>query len=271
MHGIDFLYRYATSAMDDELIAESFVPAMPVHCACCNRFSTEWPRPEAVRSRIYQRDVIHCLPCYSLFHGSKKYLGIERGFGERAVPGKLGMLQTCALLVATTKVIIFTGDNYAEKLSVAEAPFFSLHRATGFAQIIALLDINPEPPFLFISDLGRKKEALVANLRVTTDPRRWFICSAKELGILMPNSVKNLFDVIKRSSLPEAIVMQWLDVLWKVATGGIAADDRKVLELSTRAPEFRREILPLFPQDPYQRIDSVRIVQKWLGSAHGRV
>ena len=260
MHGVDFLYQYATSAMDGELLVESFVPTASVHCACCGRISAEWLRPEAVVSRIYRRDVTHCIPCYSLFHGSRKYLGIERG----VVPGKLGMLATCALLVTKTGATIFTGESYAEKLSVATSPFFSVQRVTGFAQTLALININPKPPFLFISDLGRKKEALVANLRVTTDARRWYICSAKEINTLMPTTVKRLFDAIHCSGFPEAIVLQWLDALWRVATGGIAANDRRVVELSERLPEFRREILPLFPNDPYQRIDSVRIVQKWL-------
>ena len=260
MHGVDFLYRYATSAMDDELLVESFAPTASVHCACCGRISAEWLRPEAVISCIYQRDVTHCIPCYSLFHGSGKYLGIERG----VVPGKIGMLATCALLVTKAGATIFTGESYAEKLSVATSPFLSVQRATGFAQTLALLNTDPKPPFLFISDLGRKKEALVANLRVTTDARRWFICSAKEVNTLMPTTVRKVFDTIQRSGFPENIVLQWLDAIWRVATGGIAANDRRVVDLSERLPEFRRTILPLLPNDPYQRIDSVRIVQKWL-------
>lgn len=260
MHGVDFLYQYATSAMDDELLAKSFVPEVSVRCACCGRISAEWFRQETVVSHIYRRDVTHCIPCYSLFHGSKKYLGTERG----VVPGKLGMLATCALLVTKTGTTIFTGESYAEKLSMATSPFFAVQPVTGFAQILALLNTDPKPPFLFISDLGRKKEALVTNLRVTIDARRWFICSAKEVNTLMPATVKKVFDAIRRSGFPEKIVLQWLDALWRVATGGIAANDRRVKDLSDRLPEFRREILPLFPNDPYQRIDSVRIVQKWL-------
>lgn len=271
MHGVDFLYRYATSAMDDELLVNCFTPSALVHCACCGRISSQWLRPEAVVSFIYRRDVTHCIACYSLFHGSKKYWGIERGDGERAIPGKLGMLATCALLVTPTETIIFTGESYAKKLTAAQSPFFSLQRVTGFAQTLALFELDPQPPFLFISDLGRKKEALVANLRVTTDAQRWFICSAKEQNTLMPTAVKNVFEAIQRSGFPEAVVLQWLDALWRVATGGIAANDRRVIELSARLPAFRRDILPLLPHDPYQRVDSLRIVQKWMENPHDRV
>lgn len=271
MHGVDFLYQYATSSMNDELLTHCFIPASLIHCACCGRISSDWLRPEAVVSHIYRRDVVHCIACYSLFHGSKKYLGIERGEGDRAIPGKLGMLATCALLVTKAETVIFTGENYAKKLAVAQSPFFSLRYATGFAQTLLLLDLDPEPPFLFIADLGRKKEALVANLQVTTDARRWFICSAKEQNILMPNTVKNVFAAIQCSGFPDAVVSQWLDVLWRVATGGIAANDRRVVELSERLPAFRRDILPLLPNDPYQRIDSLRIVQRWIEDSHERV
>jgi hypothetical protein len=276
MHAVDFLYRYATSAMDDELLAASFLPRDEILvCACCGRLSSAWYRPEAVRSVIYRQPVAHCLPCYALFHGSKKYLGIERTAksleGARAIPGKLGMLATCALLVTTEKVIIFTGENYAQKIAQAQAPFFSLRRATGIAQIVALLEINPQPPFLFISDLGRRKEPLVANLRVTAQKESWYLCSADKTETLHPNVLANLIDAIERSAMPADLISQWLSSLWRVATGGMAADDSSIIELSECLPDFRRRILPLFPHDPYQRIDCVRLVQTWMEAQRDRV
>jgi hypothetical protein len=111
----------------------------------------------------------------------------------------------------------------------------------------------------------------VANLRVTARKENWHLCSADKTETLHPNVLANLIDAIECSAMPADLISRWLSSLWRVATGGIAADDRSIVELSEYSPDFRRRILPLFPHDPYQRIDCVRLVQTWMEARRDRV
>lgn len=269
MHGIDFLYRFSTSAMNDELLVDSvFIPDAGV-CACCGRAEREWLRQEAV---YYSKDrikEIHCIPCHALFHGSTQFLGIERTIqgsdGLVEVPGKLGMLSTCALLVTRTETIIYSGEGYIKKLELAKNPFYKVQRATGFSQVMALLELNPEPPFLFISDLGRKKSELVENLKITTRHDEWNLCSAEGVSTINPQLVTELIEKIRSVEEDEKIIQAWLKAICHVSNGYIPSNDKSVEALTRKSPAFRRNVFPLLPDDPYQRIDTLRCVEHLMG------
>lgn len=264
MHGIDFLWHHATHIMSDEMNLLTQLPKDPtITCYCCDRPSLQWSQPafENRNDSYIKVNVPICAPCNALYHGSYKYMGIEKGTPEKpTASGKLGMLTGCGMIVSQKQRILLTNPGWDNRLKTASHPIFECHQmsgkgALGYAlNLIMNLD-SGEFPLLYVSDLGRKKAELVANLKLTLDKQEIYVCSAD--GVQRINTaLLNAIQVMQQQD--KAGWKKLSGFIFKSCNGQIAPNDEdlgKFLKSNTMALELAK----MLPADPHEKLLLLRM------------
>ncbi len=196
-----FCGQHATHRMADEMqLLDVNDSEEPISCYCCGRPSGLWAVPyyQLRIDNYIKLEVPICAPCNALFHGSYQYLGLEKGTPEKpTAAGKLGMLVGCGLIVTQQQKLLLTNPGWDKRLRVAVKPVFDLQQISGkgaldFAlEFIITLDQDAFP-LLYISDLGRKKAELVANLKLTHTKDKIYVCSADATYRLNTKLLQNI-------------------------------------------------------------------------------
>lgn len=265
MDGIDFLWQQATCQMADEMpLLDSRVSDDAISCYCCGRQSSEWAVPDyglRVDSYILM-EVPICAPCNALFHGSYRFMGIEKGSPEKpGAAGKLGMLVGCGLLVTQKQRLLLTNPGWDKRLRVATQPIFELRQVSGRGALDYALNFimeldQDEFPLLYISDLGRKKAELVANLKLTHSKAQIYVCSsdaAYRLNMAIVQAIRTLQENDKSC---------WKKLegfISKGCHGLIAPNDPGLHEFLSGNPDALA-IARSLPADPHEKLQLMRIV-----------
>ncbi|MGI2030020.1 hypothetical protein [Endozoicomonas acroporae] len=265
MDGIDFLWQYATSPMADEMqLLDVNDSNEPISCYCCGRPSGEWSAPQyQMRVDSYINvEVPICAPCNSLFHGSYKYLGIEKGTPDKpGAPGKLGMLVGCGLIVTQKQNMLLTNPGWDKRLRVATNPLFELLQVSGKGaleyacqRILELSD--DEFPLLYISDIGRKKAELVANLKLTHSKAQIRVCSsdsAFRINTELLHAIRTMQQDDKNGWKKLATF------IFSSCHGRIAPNDEGLHSFLSANPEALA-IARSLPADPHEKLQLLKVV-----------
>lgn len=270
MDGIDFLWQQATCQMANEMqLVDSRNNSLEkngdsISCYCCGRPSNQWAVP-LYQPRIdgYIRvEVSICAPCNALFHGSYRYMGIEKGTPEKpTAAGKLGMLVGCGLLVTQKQRILLTNPGWDKRLRIAVQPIFELHQVSGKGALDYALNIimdlsQDEFPLLYVSDLGRKKAELVTNLKLTHSKEQIYICSAEakyRLNTALVHSIRTMQAQDKSSwKKLEGFIL-------KGCHGQIAPNNPGLHEFLSGNPEALA-IARSLPADPHEKLQLLKVI-----------
>ncbi|MGO0305848.1 hypothetical protein ACTL6P_04410 [Endozoicomonas acroporae] len=265
MDGIDFLWQQVTSQMADEMqLVDSRANDDAISCYCCGRPSGEWGVPYyQLRVDTYlQTDVPICAPCNALFHGSYRYMGIEKGTPEKPlVPGKLGMLVGCGLIVTQQRNLLLTNPGWDKRLRVATQPLFELHQVSGIGAMEyachLIGGLSEEAfPLLYISDIGRKKAELVTNLKLTLSKAQIQVCS----GELVFRTNTELLDAIREMQQADKSGWKKLErFIVNGCHGRIAPSDEGLHAFLSDNPEALA-IARRLPADPHEKLQLMKIV-----------
>lgn len=265
MDGIDFLWQQATSRMADEMqLLDSRDSDESISCYCCDRRSGEWAAPYyQLRADSYIRiDVPICAPCNALFHGSYQYMGMEKGSLEKpTATGKLGMLVGCGMIVTQTQRILLTNPGWDKRLKAATQPIFELHQVSGKGALDYalnfIIDLEDDAfPLLYVSDIGRKKAELVANLKLTLSKEQIYVCSGDityRLDTALLHSIRTLQEQDKSGWKKLATF------IFKGCHGQVAPNDPGLHEFLSGNPEALA-IARGLPADPHAKLQLLRVI-----------
>ena len=275
MDGIDFLWQQVTSQMADEMsLVDCRDNALephrePISCYCCGRPSAEWAVP-LYQPRIdsyLQVEVPICAPCNALFHGSYKYMGIEKGPLEPTAsdkgrtPGKLGMLVGCGLIVSQTHRMLLTNPGWDKRLRLATLPLFDMHQVSGkgaleFALERIIAFTPDEFPLLYIADIGRKKAELVANLKLTRSKAQIRVCSGD--SVFRINT--DLLHLIRTMQQQDKRGWKKLEqFIFSSCYGRILPNDEGLHTFLSANPEALA-IARSLPADPHEKLQLLKVL-----------
>jgi len=254
---IDFFYEHAGHVLRPYMAVE---PAAPDdHCAVCDRPNADWADPASkVSFTQYGIHEDHCLSCHSLFQGSTELFGVERMAAGNPVPMKLGMATGCGALVTSTKATLFL-NGFIKKMSKAPAPPFEMVEKSGLRAHQHLMANIPDEEFLYIGDFGRKKQGLVANLRLS-NPQELFICSENECLEVSVPTAKALISA--DDNFPDVRRRKVKKLLQELFTGQILPDNERLVAemalLKADHPEIVHALSKL-PDDPRVCLNTLKL------------
>ena len=265
MDGIDFLWLHATNQMADEMqLLDVNDSEEPLSCYCCGRPSGEWAVPlyqQRIDSFI-KLEVPVCAPCNALFHGSYRYMGIEKGTVKKpTTAGKLGMLVGCGLIVSQTQKILLTNPGWDKRLRAATLPLFEMHQVSGkgaleFALERIMAFTPDEFPLLYIADIGRKKAELVANLKLTRSKAQIRVCSGE--SVFRINT--DLLHAIRAMQQQDKSGWKKLEgFIFSSCHGRIAPNDEGLHGFLSASPEALA-IARSLPADPHEKLQLLKVV-----------
>ncbi|GAA4648619.1 hypothetical protein GCM10023116_08880 [Kistimonas scapharcae] len=263
MDAIDFLWTQVTHKMADEMRLETVAAGKVVTCYCCGRASGRWSTPLfEMRVDSYTKlDVAICAPCNALFHGSYRYLGIEKGtIAKPATPGKLGMLVGCGMIVTQRQSILLTNPGWHSRLSAASEPIFQTVQESGKSAMEFVLQYTRELdedafPLLYVSDLGRKKTELVENLQLTYHWDELYACTANQthrINLILLDQIRAL------SKTDKTACKKLVKLVRGSCLGHIPPNAPEITAFLTSHPEALN-IARKLPCDPHEKLHLLSI------------
>lgn len=196
---IDIVFHHLTSIVEP---AMGLPDAGAGQCDRCGQNVSEGYTSKGAYN-IYKtkNQLYHCKSCRSLDVGDPDITGIERQAGTSGnfVPNKFGMLASAGAVIEieTGRAILFAPQKIVDKLPRSFTDQINVRTELGQAQIQIVGQC--QPPFIYISDFGRKTDALVANLKTTHRHENVYACSdngVEELNLSAASSIdKHLSEV----------------------------------------------------------------------------
>jgi hypothetical protein len=253
---IDEVFRHLTSIV---LPAMGEPDAGRGRCDRCGQEVAEgYTSTGAYRIVGHKNTLFHCQACHSLDVGDVDITGIERqaGTSGKYVPNKFGMMTSTGALIEleTGKTVFFAPQKIIDKL-----PQYFLDRVTvqavlGQAQLSEVL--KAKPPFIYISDFGRKTDELVTNLKTSNSHRCVFACSdngVTELNLEAASKVD-----AKLKSVEDKQFTLFTTIVSRLARGQVSPIDagEQMSEFPALITAFK-----LLPADPHLRLNLITLLR----------
>lgn len=271
MHPIDLIYTFATNAAIPDGVLKPIPAGESLVCACCGRPSSQWVSQHyATFKETYQchhparpKDATHCPACHTLYVSNIDVLGAESASGAKSI--KIGMLTGCALWVDRLGAVLYANPGFYAKLKAAKR----------WPEVIELVQLNRPMeiikdlrerltngtgrslPGVFISDLGRQKEELVANLSMTTSPDLINACSKDGVEQINASAAEQLLTAL--APIKKAKVTRFKQLFAAICRGDRKPDDQEMAAFCAEHPDVVEAIASL-PADPYARLSVIRFI-----------
>lgn len=272
MHPIDMLYTRLTNTMDEVVAADvSTNIDLNTSCSDCGRSPQSWKVPLGMdaedddfeRQAFVGRDsygvpVQRCPSCHSLYVGSVKVLGVERMAGKSGieVPGKYGMLPQTGVCVDQNSVTLVGPEKTNKK--IPQSFPHTLINATGTRKLQELIMRDHVYPALIIDDFGKKKSALINNLKISLKRESILSCSAEGVTEYNQVAIRNLLDLL--SPLKSSDIRKWATLVRHVCDGKINTDDKTFQQFARDHHQVIRATAEL-PDDPHDRVANAALIQ----------
>ena len=253
---IDLLFHHLTSIVEPVMGQPN---AAGGRCDRCNQEVQEgYLSKGAYYIYNHKNELYHCKPCHSLDVGDPEITGIERqaGTSGKFVPNKFGMMASTGALIEinTGKTLFFAPQKIIDKLPRSFTEKIYVRTELGRAQLQVVM--NAEPPFLYISDFGRKTDSLVSNLKITTRHESVYACSDNGITELNLSSASKMDKVL--SSVDEKQFSMFITTVSKLARGQLSpVDTGKQLGDS---PSLL-EAFMMMPVDPHLRLNLMSLLR----------
>ena len=253
---IDDVFRHLTSIV---LPAMGEPDAGEGHCDRCGQLVTEgYTSIGAYRIVGHKNTLFHCQACHSLNVGDVDITGIERqaGTSGKFVPNKFGMMASAGALIEleTGKTVFFAPQKIIDKLPKYFLDKVTIQAVLGQAQLSEVM--KAKPPFIYISDFGRKTDQLVANLKTSTSHRCVFACSdngATELNL----------DAASKVDAQLKAVDNKLFTLFTTTVSRLARGQVSPIDAGKQMGEYPALItaFKLLPADPHLRLNLITLLR----------
>ncbi|MBO9496933.1 hypothetical protein J7438_23000 [Thalassotalea sp. G20_0] len=155
---------------------------------------------------------------------------------------------------------MLTNPGWDKRLRVATRPLFELHQVSGKGAMEyachLITELSEEAfPLLYISDIGRKKAELVANLKLTLSKAQIQVCS----GELVYRINTELLQAIREMQQADKSGCNKLQgFIVNSCHGRIAPDDEGLHTFLSANPEALA-IARRLPADPHEKLQLIRV------------
>lgn len=254
MREVNILHRYLTGIVG---------PAMGAPVSgegVCDRCGQRVAAGYAVKSsyKIVGRDHINfnCQACRSLDVGSAAITGIERSVGAKQVANKFGMMASAGTVIETEtgKTIFFAPQKIMDKFPDIFLRNIDVRPVLGLAQL-QMIDDECAPPFLYISDFGRKTDTLIKNLKITVGLDAVFACNDTNVTEIPYAAAKAVHAGLKTVDNPDFAL--FVQTVSRLAKGEITPIDAyRAIENDDLLSAFR-----LLPADPHLRLTLLSVLK----------